>query len=306
MTKAPITPRPRRPVPTGTAAGRRRARSVRAAAEEGVSLMVCVSLYAGFGQPVDLIQHGLAGGSRRRDGRLEGQRRRAAPRAAGLMATAVTPRSVSASPASLDQPGEHRRRARREERRDIEGAGFQRGACRIRAARFPRARRRARSDWTSKPSGASASARSSATRVPRRGEAGRSLGSSRWRTRSARAAPSPDADVDGAEAQALGRRGRRVADREDRLAALLARFGQRPRAVGAGQQHGLTGRKRRGEVGRRMQNLEPEQRRDDRRMAALGQRRGQRRRLAFRPGDQHAHALSVAGAHRPTQCSSDA
>ena len=49
-----------------------------------------------------------------------------------------------------------------------------------------------------------------------------------------------------------------------------ARFGQRARAVGAAQQHGLAGGEDGGEVGRRTQDFQPEQRRDDRRMAALG------------------------------------
>ena len=48
----------------------------------------------GCGQPVDLIQHGLAGGPLCRDGRLERQAGRAAAAAAGLMATAVTLRQV--------------------------------------------------------------------------------------------------------------------------------------------------------------------------------------------------------------------
>jgi hypothetical protein len=99
---------------------------------------------------------------------------------------------------------------------------------------------------------------------------------------------------DGAETQALGRAGRGVAHRQDRPATLLARFGQGARAVGAGQQHGLATGQRRGKLRRRMHELKPEQRRDHRRVAALGKRRGQRGCLAFRPDDQHAHGLSVA------------
>jgi hypothetical protein len=91
------------------------------------------------------------------------------------------------------------------------------------------------------------------------------------------------------EAHAFGRGGRGVADREDRLAALLARFCERPHAVGAGDQDRLACRERRREIGRRMQHLQAEQRRDHRLVAARGERLGQCRRLAFRPGDQHAH-----------------
>ena len=54
---------------------------------------------------------------------------------------------------------------------------------------------------------------------------------------------------DGGEAQALGGGGRRVADGDDRLGALIARFGERARTVGAGQQHGLAGGQGLGEVG---------------------------------------------------------
>jgi hypothetical protein len=95
---------------------------------------------------------------------------------------------------------------------------------------------------------------------------------------------------DGTETQPLGSGRGGVADGQDRPAALLARLGQSARAVGAGQQHALAGGEGRREVGRRMEDFEMEQRRDDRHMAALAERRGQRRRLAFRAGDQHAHA----------------
>ena len=106
---------------------------------------------------------------------------------------------------------------------------------------------------------------------------------------------------DGGEAQPFGGRGGGVADGQDRPAALLARLGERPRAVGAGQQDGLAGGEGRREVGRRMEDFESEQRRDDRHVAALAERRGQRRRLAFRPGDQHAHLVLRSRGLRPTQ-----
>ena len=104
---------------------------------------------------------------------------------------------------------------------------------------------------------------------------------------------------DGGESQPLGRGGRRVADGEDRFAALLAGVGQRARAVGAGQQHGLARCQRREEVGGRTQDFQPEQRRDDRKVATLDQRRSQRGRLAFGSGDEHAHALFVARIQLP-------
>ncbi len=107
---------------------------------------------------------------------------------------------------------------------------------------------------------------------------------------------------DGIEAQPFGGRGGGVADGQDRPAALLARFGERARAVGAGQQDGLAGGEGRREVGGRMKDFETEQRRDDRHVAALAERRGQRHSLAFRAGDQHAHRGLPSRGLRPTQC----
>ena len=61
---------------------------------------------------------------------------------------------------------------------------------------------------------------------------------------------------DGGETQPFGGGRGGVAHREHRPAALLARFGERAGAVGAGEQDGLAGGERGGEAGRRMQDLQ--------------------------------------------------
>jgi hypothetical protein len=253
-------------------------------------------LYAGFGQPVDLIQHGLAGGPRCRNGRLEGQRRQGFEGCRADGNSGDAPQRIGQA-GVVHQLGKHRSRARRKERRGIERVRFKRGPRRLRQYCFLAGvvEREAMNLETVGGEGLREIEREVDPRdMDQRALFGieaapdqRRQGSTIARRRN-----------DGGESQALGRRGGGVADREDRLCALLARFGERPCAIGTGQQHGLAGRKCGGKLGRRTQELEPEQRRDDRRVAATDQCRRQRRCLAFRPDDQHAHALSVAGASR--------
>ena len=247
---------------------RRRARSVRAAAERLVSVMGVELCTPGGGS------RSISSSTAWRVGRSAATAAKgnaaSGSAAAGLMATAVMLRQVSARPASDEPDDTHpTRAARRTSRHRARGPPARRVP--IRAARRLRAPRRARR----------AGSRTLRARACRRDRG--DIGAGDMEKRAVRGVEPLAHEVgqgrpvarrrgDGAEAQPLGGRGGRVADGEDRLAALLARFGQRARAVGAGDQHGLAVGQRRGEVGGRMQHLQPEQRRDDRRMAALAQR----------------------------------
>ena len=208
--------------------------------------------------------------------------------AAGLMAIAVMLRQVSASFACGHQPDEQLppRAARRRWRHRARALPARRAPSP--AGPRLRAPRRVRRGWISKPSGAS----SPATSAPLTWSSGPFAGSSRWRTRSDRDAASPDAEVTVPKPRpsavaAVVSPTAKIGLLRCSLASASARA---PLALVI--RIGLAVRQRRGEVVGRMQHLQPEQRRDNRRMAARAERLGQRRRLAFRPGDQHAHTFS--------------
>ena len=216
--------------------------------------------------------------------------------AAGLMAMAVTFDREPASPASCTSRANRCRGARRKEHHGVECACLDRGACRIRQRGRPRAPRRA-------PRGAPRNR-------PGRGSP-RNPGRCRRRTRGEGARPS-DRGV-GARDRPAHRR-RPTADvtetkpspsAVEAVVSPTARIGLPRCSLASARARAPLALLSRtawhsnrsvGEVGGRMQDLETEQRRNDGDMAALGQRRRQRGRLAFRPGDQHAHHASVAGA----------
>ena len=295
VTKAPTTPRPRRPVT---------ARWRRAAATGGVDRLGrrrgCVahglrSLYAGFGQPVDLIQHRLAGGTRCRDGRLEGQRRQGVEGGGADGNGGDVPQRVGEARVA-DQLGKGRRRARRKERRGIERAGFQRGPRRLRQRAFLAGvvEREAMDLETVGRQGFGEIERDiDAGDVDQRSLLGIEAAPDQRRP-APRRRPPPRRRRRSPGPRPSRPSCRRPRGSACRAARSLRRAPARRWRWSAARSGRPQGRRRSRRGGRRIS--QPEQRRDDRRVAAFDQRRRQRRRLAFGPGDQDAHALSVAGA----------
>ena len=201
------------------------------------------------------------------------------------MAIAVTLRQVSTSLACVTEPNEHLRRARRQEGRDVERAGFQRGACRVRQ-RVGFARLVEHDAPGLEAFGREVARDLGAADMEQRAVRGiEALAHELGQGRSA----SPDAEVtvpkpNPSAVAAVVSPTAKIGLLRCSLASASARA---PLAlvISTAWQSASDA----GEVVGRMQNLQPEQRRHDRLMAARTERLGQCRRLAFRPGDQHAH-----------------
>jgi len=203
-------------------------------------------------QSVDLVEHGLAGRLLCATTRLE-RRPAAGASAAELMATAVTERKVAARPASSTMLA-NTDAARGEKKVTMSsGARLERGARGVRQGRLLA---RVVEHET---------LHLEARRRQQRGKIGRDLAARHLQQGAVLRLEALAHQIgqgravarrrgDGAEAQPFGRAGGGVADGKDRPAALLAGVGQRARAIGAGEQHGLAGGERGGELRRGCRN----------------------------------------------------